>query len=102
MTSVPEQPDDETGATGSGNADAYYGDDQEPSLRYVGRAHIPQTEWVRQRAAWNALWRMLLAAPPHRAEPPAPQMKRTRRPSPSRLAKWEAAWQAERDAEAES
>ena len=43
-------------------------------------------------------------AAPHvgEAEPPAPKTKRRQpRPSPSRLAKWEAAWQAEQDAEAE-
>jgi hypothetical protein len=32
---------------------------------------------------------------------PLPKPKRTRRPSPSKLAKWEAAWQAEQAAEGE-
>jgi hypothetical protein len=43
------------------------------------------------------------AEPSAPSKPPAATSKpRARKPSPSRLAKWEAAWQAEQDAEAES
>lgn len=47
---------------------------------------------------WWLVWEDLLSPLPPAAEPPmpaAPKPKRQRKPDPSRLAKWEAHWQAD-------
>ena len=57
--------------------------------------------WRRRQQATQTAHSKPAAEPSTESSPPA-QTKRPRRLKPSKLAKWEAAWQAEQDAEAES
>jgi hypothetical protein len=98
MPSVPEPTDD--------GFDEQYVYDFDVACNLIGYRveRMPKrsaAESERRRAAYHALYRILLSAPPsERPEAPKPVAKpRPRRPSPSRLAKWEAHWQAEQATE---
>lgn len=62
------------------------------------RATPPRLPRAARMHLWWLVWEDLLSPLPPAAEPPmpaAPKPKRQRKPDPSRLAKWEAHWQAD-------
>lgn len=109
MSSVPERPDD----VADERAVAF--DDVVAMLRVIARRRQGEADGPEAVAALDQAYDFIAdigrrarakreaAAPIEPAtsvepSPPAPKPKRTRRPSPSKLAKWEAAWQAEQAA----
>jgi hypothetical protein len=115
MTSVPEQPDDERddepAPPGYRWTNVYRSTDRDLEFRFNHRKLESEASYFHRRHLWDLVWRDLLhgaaelmaaeAQPEPTVEPP-PEPKPKRRLKPSKLAAFEAQWQAEHGAEGES